>query len=162
MFTTAVCLAVLSFKGAAQPHASAYGLSVNTVLAVVAVESSGNPSAIRYEPHYYGAYMASLPHFRAAAARYGVRSVSSSLGLMQTMYATAYNEGYRGTPLGLLRAGNSLKYGSKHLGGLKRRYGEWNALRAYNAGVGGMLAGRGGSYASKVWQWKSRIEKGCR
>ncbi len=107
------------------------------VLAFVAVESSFNPRAYRFEPHLGEA----------------------SYGLMQTLESTARDLGFTGPAEALFDPATSLTFGMRYLRWswdlLRQRLGrdpdttEWVA--AYNAGVGGVL--RGNLVPSYVAKW---------
>lgn len=161
MITATVCTTVLALAGTVKPYAVQNHLNLTTVLAVIATESGGNPNAMRYEAHYYDAYIKRNPTYLALSQRYGVRGVSSSIGLFQIMPTTAWSIGFKGSPYDLLRPATNMQIGTRYLGQLKAKYGEFNALRAYNAGEGGMLKGRGHGYAMQVMKWKGRLQRQC-
>lgn len=85
------------------------------VKAIVATESSFNPKAYRAEPQIGDA----------------------SRGLMQTLYRTAKDMGYTGTPEGLFDPATSLEYGTRYVAYQLRRYNGSlpHAAAAYNAGT---------------------------
>ncbi len=74
--------------------ATAHRLDPALVKAVVMQESGGKFYAYRYEPDFWTRY---LQHNAAWMAR-SPMEVSASYGLMQILYVTAVEEGFRGQP----------------------------------------------------------------
>lgn len=118
-----------------------YVLAPQLVAAVVAVESDGNPWAIRYEPGFYDRYVQAAPIKAKAPCSNDTerRLRAMSFGLMQIMGQTARERGFVGTYLSQLcdpEAG--IEYGCKHLSWLASRYldayGWEGVIAAYNAG----------------------------
>jgi hypothetical protein len=95
--------------------AGRHGVDPPLVKAVVAAESSFQPKAYRAEPHIKDA----------------------SYGLMQTLFATAKDMGYTGTPEGLYDPATSLEFGTRYLAKQLRRYNGQipHAVAAYNSGT---------------------------
>ena len=95
--------------------AGRHGVDPPLVKAIVAAESSFRPTAYRAEPHIGDA----------------------SYGLMQTLFRTAKDMGYTGTPEGLYDAATSLEFGTRYLAQQLRRYNGKipYAVAAYNSGT---------------------------
>ena len=108
------------------------GLSADVVEAMVRTESSGRPSAYRFEPKYWDRYLADHPVFSKGHPG----RVSASYGLMQVMYPTAYALGFRDEPEALFLPQQSLLYGVRVMrDNLKWASGHLDAaLAAYNGG----------------------------
>lgn len=108
------------------------------VKAIVAAESSFRPRAFRDEP----------------------RINDASYGLMQTLYATAKDMGYRGAPEGLYDPATSIEFGTRYLAKQLRRY-NGNvpfAVAAYNSGTAYERDGRfvNQSYVDRVLRFYER------
>ena len=99
--------------------ATRHGVDPALIKAVMRAESNFDPNAVRHEPY--------VAHIGGPDASYG---------LMQTLYSTARELGYTGTPEGLFNPGVSIEYGTRYL---KRQLVRYNgdtekAIAAYNAG----------------------------
>lgn len=107
------------------------GLEPALVRAIVQVESSGNPRAIRYEPAFYERYVKAGPYPQAEH-----RLLASSLGLMQIMGLVAREHGFTGELSQLFIPEVGLLYGCLHLARFWERYGASleDSIAAYNAG----------------------------
>ena len=98
------------------------------VLAIIEIESSFNPDAVRHEPHIG----------------------DSSIGLMQVLYSTAKDRGLSGGPAALFDPEINIRYGMRQLmwtwtflrGRLGHDPDEAMWIGAYNAGVGNAIEGR--------------------
>lgn len=115
--------------------ANRYTLDPTLVEAVVIHESSGVPSAIRYESGFWAKYMSKDPTYRDADPK----RVSSSYGLMQVMFVVAIEMGFvYPDPEFLFVPSIGLDAGCKKL----RQLLDWahgveaQALAAYNGGRG--------------------------
>lgn len=99
--------------------ATRHGVDPALIKAVIRAESNFNPNAYRREPF--------VQHLGGPDASYG---------LMQTLYTTAQELGYTGTPEGLFHPGVSIEYGTRYLKKQLIRYGgdTEKAISAYNAG----------------------------
>jgi soluble lytic murein transglycosylase-like protein len=133
-------------EAAAKPHK----IDPDLVEAIVRTESSGLTHAFRNEPGFWRRYLLDDPYYNTQDPL----RVSSSYGLMQIMYPTARENGYKGEPEGLFVPSVNLDVGCCFLASLLR----WSngivpqALAAYNGGKGGNGAPpyRNQSYVSKV------------
>ena len=122
----------------ARVAAARHNLPPELVLAIVKVESAGNPWATRFEPAFYRNYVLATPE------RYGSISIeterrdrSTSWGLCQVMGQTARELGFRGAYLSeLCDPAVGLEYGCLYLARQVQRYdGHLDAaVAAYNAG----------------------------
>lgn len=132
------------------------------VQSLIWVESRGQTDAFRFEPLFYERYkLASKEPYIGQPAR----RVSSSYGLMQLMYPTAWDLGFRGEPEELFVPRVNLHWGCR----LLRSLVLWaegllpiapditlrSALAAYNGGRGGNsplaeLRPANAQYAEKV------------
>lgn len=123
-------------------YAAQFDLPEWLVSAIVHVESSGNPWAMRYEPTFYRLYIADMD---------GVRPISpcslmtekmgraTSWGLMQIMGQVARERGFTGAFLSsLCQPEMGLEWGCRQLVHLTARYKvseSWEpVIRAYNGG----------------------------
>lgn len=124
------------------------------VCAIISVESGGaKPTAemaYRHEPGFWNRYLRNNTAYRNADPR----RVSSSYGLMQIMYSTAIEHGYKGSPEGLCDPAVNIEFGCLIL----RRLMRWArhapggpfpaAIAAYNGGRG---VGLGPSFHNQVY-----------
>jgi len=103
-------------------------------------ESAWDPKAERYEPAFYERYLSDNDEWQRRIEHHGwqICHVASSWGLMQIMFVTAWERGYRGNPTDLTAPETNLLYGAMHLAWLLDRYegvsGMADAVAAYNAG----------------------------
>ena len=97
-----------------EKYATFYNLPPALVMAVISQESAFNPYAKRYESKY-DCY---------------------SYGLMQILYVTAKDLGYKGEPEELLNVDVNLDYGCKYLAKQYKRYNQnlTDTISSYNAG----------------------------
>ena len=131
------------------------------------VESSLNPMAFRHEPAFWQNYMKDKPEWKDRDPQ----EVSSSYGLMQIMYTTAWGLGFRGAGIELYNPVYNIELGAKLLrqlyDGLKPKSSykcwPWEAVLArYNGGSSGNPGPDGGlrnyQYTRKVLQayWSIR------
>ena len=118
--------------------ARTHGLSVALVLAIVQVESGGNPWASRYEPGFYARYVHGKPirAFAPCSEATEARWRATSFGLMQIMGQTARETGFKGVYLTELCDPHlNLDWGCRYLALLMKKYGPGDAaIAAYNAG----------------------------
>lgn len=131
---------------AADMLADDYRLDPRVIMAVVRVESAGNPLAVRYEPDYR--YLVSPDVW---AKRLGLSTATEtamqrmSFGVMQVMGAVAREYGFDGNLLSLVKDPlQALRYGVHHLASMYDRFGPKSAqglrdfdeaaVAAYNAG----------------------------
>ncbi|MCP5158508.1 MAG: lytic transglycosylase domain-containing protein [Gammaproteobacteria bacterium] len=124
-----------------QRIAQTYDLPVALVSAIVLVESSGDPFAMRYEPLFFKRYVEKQPGLKAIApCSFDSERIAraTSWGLMQVMGQTARERGFNGPFLSALCAiETGLEYGCKHLAYLANHYfkGSWHpVIAAYSAG----------------------------
>lgn len=116
--------------------AATYRLDPTLLQAQVLVESSGDPSAFRYEREYFYRYLKSNPD--AKGFKYGPLA-ACSYGLLQIMLETALEIGFDDPPERLFVPQIGLAWGAKYL----RSLVEWahgdieQALAAYNGGKAG-------------------------
>jgi hypothetical protein len=119
-----------------------------TVLALIWIESRGDPHAYRYEPRFYQRYLKNKKPWVDNPYYNESEHISSSYGPLQIMYPTAYELGYRGTPEGLTR-GTGIQWGMKYFCKQMKRYDnrKLDAVAAYNAG--GARRSTNGSYQNQ-------------
>ena len=143
------------------------------LMAVIEVESAGDPKAYRFEPAFWNTYLKNNEEWSDRDAK----EVSASYGLMQLMYTTAWSLGWRGDGPDLYDPVINIKLGAKLLHELMDRITKspdssiWPidiALARYNGGFKGNpdTSGRlrNQSYVDKVKAayWKIRkTEKDC-
>jgi len=122
--------------------AEKYGLPVRLVMAIITVESGGNPFAIRYEPAFFSRYVRDNPSVKAKAPcslDTERQARATSWGLMQVMGETARSVGFQGVFLSeLTRVEAGIDAGCRYLRSLVNRYlsmhGWPGVVAAYNAG----------------------------
>lgn len=119
--------------------AERYELPVKLVRAIVAVESSGNPWATRYEPAFYARYVHGKGHTVFGNCSRSTEEISRAMswGLMQIMGQTARENGFKVSFLAALcDPAAGLDWGCFYLARQIKRY-QGNleaAVAAYNAG----------------------------
>jgi len=150
-----------------QEAAAEYTLDWRLVEAIVRVESSGNADAFRFEPKFWSRYLAKLPEYK----RVNPRRVSSSYGLMQPMFRTAFEHGFAGEPEELFQPTVNLQVGCKILQDLIQWASGYPsatperqleaAIASYNGGRGSNAPTetllRNGQYVKKVIAAYQRI-----
>jgi len=105
-------------------YAERYGIDPYVLAALVAKESSFNPTAFRREAGYKWGTNPDFPE-----------GGDASYGLTQIMYSNARALGYTGIPTGLFDPDMNLHFGTLFLKNLLTRYGNYrDALAAYNSG----------------------------
>jgi len=135
---------------AVDSKAQSLNLPVHLVRAVISVESSGNPHALRYEPGYrwlwdvragrpYRGDFARLPAPAGVSGPTELMQQQTSWGIMQVMGATARELGFQGPYLTeLCDFQTGLHYGCMYLDRLRRRFwrdhGFEGVAAAFNAG----------------------------
>ena len=120
--------------------ANKYGVDPNLIKAIIMVESSGRPNAIRHEWNGH-----------------------DSIGLMQVTIPAARDVGYTGDENGLLNPFTNIEYGTKYL---KKMINEFNgniykAIAAYNAGAYNVKHGRySRTYVARVLNYYDMFKRG--
>lgn len=116
-------------------------LPVGLIHAIVQVESSGNPWAIRFEPAFKKLYLdgKAWKVFGPISHDTEVMARATSWGLMQVMGQVARERGYEGCYLSeLCKPATGLEYGCRQLKHFEQRYYDahgWSGvIAAYNAG----------------------------
>lgn len=106
--------------------------------------------AFRFEPAFYDRYIKGKPEWEKLG--FIPRRIASSYGLMQIMFTTAYQFGFRGEPELLFVPSNSLWWGGTYLKYLLQWSGfnEHKACAAYNGGQGGWRGRDPQTYADDV------------
>lgn len=117
-----------------QEAAKTHDLPYDLLYGIVCQESSGRPSAIRFEPGFLRRYILKIPGL-GTPEREGR---ATSWGLMQVMGQVAREGGFVGEFVKLLQPAVGLHWGCRHLLMLKRRHlathGWAGVVAAYNAG----------------------------
>ena len=153
----------MSYDAQIKAAADAHLLDPALVKAVVIQESAGKFYAYRYEPDFWTRYL----QYNAAWMARTPAEVSASYGLMQMLYVTAVEEGFRGQPWDLFSPTMALECGCKHLANLMAwarslLFGQSRepivtrcALAAYNGGKVGNTPTddplRNSAYADEVY-----------
>ena len=128
------------------------GLPPALVLAVIHQESGGNPNAFRHEPDFYTSNLLTNPTWqrRMKDNGWGPRDISSSYGLMQLLFTTAYGYGCS-TPSQLYTPNYAVRLGCAHLSSLKKHLDTIQAVLAtYNGGFKGASDWRNGNDTAPV------------
>jgi soluble lytic murein transglycosylase-like protein len=136
------------------------------VMAVMQMESGGNPGAVRYEPLYEKRYITDNPMWlqRCKEGGYTTRDVASSYGLMQLMFPTAWGFGAR-APKELYEPNQNIRYGTALIASHLKKYTIQETLAAYNGGEGAVKALRQGKdtaatrYSQKVMSLYQRYKE---
>jgi len=145
------------YRAAIVIAANKYELDPQLVEALVLQESTGKADAFRQEPAFWSHYCARDPRFVDQEPR----RIASSYGLMQVMYTTALDHGYRGQPEGLFDIVTNLDVGCRILAKLKRRFTTPDLyLAAYNGGPGGVTLPQPQQYAATVLSRYQRLQAG--
>lgn len=135
-----------------------HGLPFELVAAIIAVESSDNPWASRFEPAFFRRYIQNNPDIRAISpCSLDTEKMlrATSFGPMQVMGQVARERGFKGPYLTQLcepRIG--IEYGCIHLAAFARKFGPlgWAAVcAAYNGGAGAV---RGGDFTNPEYPAK--------
>ena len=137
-----------------------YDIDPDLIEAIVMTESSGDPSATRYEPAFYKKYIVPLD----LPEEFGKKR-ATSYGLMQIMYQSAIEDGYKDEAEKLLIPDVGLNWGTKHLKKKIARYGKQDinrAIAAYNAGSPRVKDGRfvNQEYVDLVNRFLKQIKEG--
>ena len=137
-----------------------YDIDPDLIEAIVMTESSGNPNATRYEPAFYKKYIVPLD----LPEEFGKKR-ATSYGLMQIMYQSAIEDGYKDEAEKLLIPDVGLNWGVKHLKKKIDRYGKQDinrAIAAYNAGTPRMKDGKfvNQEYVDRVNRFLKQIKEG--
>ncbi|MBD3304945.1 transglycosylase SLT domain-containing protein [candidate division KSB3 bacterium] len=115
-----------------------HGVPVPVIIATISTESSGNAKAYRYEPLFYRRYIKNKPQWKENPYYDAPRRISASYGLMQIMYPTAYNVGFRGEPEGLYDPLINIQAGAAYIASAYQvKHHGWDPPKiacAYNAG----------------------------
>lgn len=113
------------------------GVPQSLVMAMIQMESGGNDKATRYEPGYFSSYVAGNPKWIKFSAETGIplKSIATSYGLMQMMFATAHGYGCKSVEQAL-DPSQAIRFGTAHLKTLLDKYPIPEALAAYNGGIG--------------------------
>lgn len=118
------------------PYATAHGLDVSLVCAVIEQESGWDEWATRYEPLFYAHYVTPLLDSHTVNSITEALGRATSYGLMQIMGQTAREFGYSGKWLtSLCDPTNGLEYGCRKLADcIKRTSSVHDALQRWNGG----------------------------
>lgn len=137
------------YETKAREIATQHGVPPGMVLAIALVESGAETNqavAYRFEPGFWRTYLADNPEYQHSTPE----RVSASYGIMQVMYPTAREHGYRGEPEGLCNPDTNLTIACKVLLGLYKWAGSWGKVEAIVAAYnGGRGVGRTGPYKGK-------------
>ena len=149
---------IIKYRSEIIKRAAKHGLAPSMVAAIILVESSGNPYAIRVEPAFwkrYGAAYHSIIKENHPARRWLKYPdvFAASYGLMQIMFGVAVEHGCKVRfPTELLKPDLNLEYGCKILAKkIKRTKGIESGVLAYNGGGNPQ-------YPSKVFRLMRSIE----
>lgn len=128
------------------------------VEAIVWQESGGRTHAYRFENGFWLRYLAHNPEYQDK----NPDRVSASYGLMQVMYTTAVECGFRGEPELLFVPRIGLQCGCEYLARLLKwaNGDQRKAFAAYNGGKGNAMAGPpfpNEKYVKSVEQWIERV-----
>lgn len=109
-------------------------LDPRLVWAIVQVESAGKVNAYRHEPAFFTRYLRDKPWY----GQWSPRRSAASYGLMQIMFPTACDMGWRGDPEELYVPETNIRLGCQYLTDLRAQLASWDAaICAYNGGKKG-------------------------
>lgn len=113
-----------------------YDVDANLIASIVSVESSGQPCAMRYEPHFRWIVNPDFySQLNAITVQTEVVSQKTSWGLMQVMGAVARELGHDSHLSELCKPEIGLKYGIKKIVELQNRYDKIeDVISSYNQG----------------------------
>jgi soluble lytic murein transglycosylase-like protein len=146
----------VNFKPLIQAASKAHGIPESLLHSIVLQESSGKPSAYRFEPAYYERYLKGRPEW----ADLDPDRISASYGLFQIMFPTARQHGFKGEPEELFIPTINVEIACKILKNLL----EWSegdipkAVAAYNGGKGNWAGSAPQFYAKTVLDRQKRLE----
>jgi soluble lytic murein transglycosylase-like protein len=128
-----------------------HGMDPNILLAIITVESAGNPFAVRYEPQWkYHHFPREVASRLNASYETEVVMQSCSWGLMQIMGSVAREKGFSGWLSELTKPELNIHYGALHFKGFLERHGNLSdAVACYNAGS--VRKTKGGNYVNQVY-----------
>lgn len=143
-----------------------HGLDPALILAIICQESSGEPHATRFEPHYRWLWFArELAEKHETTYEKECQGQMTSWGLMQIMGAVAREYGFQGELEELLdKPELAVEYGCKHLKALRARcHEEADLISSYNQGspkktVGGLYLNQKG-YVDPVAGYLRELRK---
>ncbi|MCP4401011.1 MAG: transglycosylase SLT domain-containing protein [bacterium] len=115
-----------------------YSVPISVIIATISTESSGDAKAYRHEAAFYRRYIKNKIQWKNNPYHNSPRRISSSYGLMQIMYTTAYSVGFRGEPEDLYDSMVSVDAGAAYIASAfqVKQHG-WDPPKigcAYNAG----------------------------
>ena len=115
-----------------------YCVPIPVIIATISTESSGDAKAYRHEAAFYRRYIKDKSQWKNNPYYNSPRRISSSYGLMQIMYTTAYSVGFRGEPEDLYDPAVNVDAGSAYIASdLQIKQHAWDPPKiacAYNAG----------------------------
>lgn len=130
--------------------------------AIIVTESTYDPLASRYEPHYK---WLATPDLFAASCKVSVELEAelqkTSMGLCQIMGGTARDCGYTDKLLRLLDPKTNLTMACRYITRIKRRYSKLeDIISAYNAGSVRLVGARYSNqdYVDLVLHWIERLK----
>lgn len=120
-----------AIKSTIKIRSEEFGIDPALTTAFVMVESSGNPTATRYEPNFYKRYILPLK----LPPPEGTKR-ATSWGLMQLMGQVAREKGFKGEFEELFEPATGLYWSLKHLKHFINKYAPNldDAIASYNAG----------------------------
>ena len=130
----------MSFKDTAKPIiyeiAKQYAVDPNIVFAIIDIESSWNPKAVRFEPHYKYIYnVEKFAKMNNVSFEKEKQLQMTSLGLMQVMGGTARYLQFMGPLTNLFEVAPNVNVGCKLLSKLCKTYSTVeDVAAAYNGG----------------------------
>lgn len=140
--------------------ADKYQIDPDLIEAMVMRESSDTTGATRYEPGFNAQYITrlKLPDDEG-------KKRSTSYGLLQIMYQSAIEDGFKGVAEDLIIPEIGLEWGVKHFSGKIKKYGQKDinrAISAYNAGNVRMKDGKfvNQYYVDRVNEYLRKIKNG--
>ena len=115
-----------------------YRVPVPVIIATISTESSGNSRAYRYEPAFYDNYIKNKKLWKNNPYYNEPKRISASYGLMQILYTTAYDVGFRGKPEDLYDPETNIDAGAAYIASsFQVKNHGWDPPKiacAYNAG----------------------------
>ena len=126
------------YQGAIRTASEKYSVPIPVIIATISTESSGDAKAYRHEAAFYRRYIKNKSQWKNNPYHHSPRRISSSYGLMQIMYTTAYSVGFRGEPEDLYDPTVNVDAGSAYIASaFQIKQHGWDPPKiacAYNAG----------------------------
>lgn len=136
---------VIRYRSMVDKWCTELKVSQSLILAIIQMESAGNPSAVRYEPEYEKRYILNNAVWRERCRSIGISSkeAATSYGLMQLMFTTAWGFNCR-NPKDLFDPNTNIRFGTALVAQKLKKFDVKETLCSYNGGDGSVIKMRQG------------------